>query len=197
MGLITKLTGLAISNKLEAYTAANPAPADYPAADLQKLESIAGSVAARLPELATELGKVLPKKLPAESQLPPDARNLATKLGQYLLSLVPKSLADQVAATRDQARDGGVDYEKARLEYGKIRGMLPAVPYFVDKVPAGLVAFAAQNGVTPAELQQFEDNLKKLHAMIPLVEMAGPDIVARLKKIDELAGLASLADNIT
>jgi len=194
MGLVAKMTGIAVSKRLESYSEANRPAADYPAADLEALESIATSISARLPDLAKGLEAVLPDKLPKESQLSPDVRNAAIKLGQHLMALVPKSLDHQVTDARGQASAKGVDYESARDQFGKIRMALPAVPYFKDAVPDSLVAFAVANHVTPAELKTFESNLTKLQAMLPLVEMAGPDLAARITKLEELAGMATLAD---
>jgi len=191
MGMIDKIAGVAVATKLENYAAGHPVARDYPAQDLQKLQEIAGKVAADLPRLAADLDKLLPKKLPTDATDAPDVRNAAIKLGEHLLAVVPPRFTSQLDAARDRASSRTQDPDAV---YAKLRRGVGAAPYFAQAIPAALVSFCTDNGVTPTELQTLKTQLDKIAAMLPLVEAAGPDLVTKLRKLEELTGLAALAN---
>jgi hypothetical protein len=185
MGMMDRLVGAAIASKLDTYAKDHKPPADYPKADLKKLEAIAQRTADKLPGIAKDLVDVLPTKLPAASGLSDEARTAAAKIGEHLVDLVPVRFNDELDTAR---ADTSFDYDDARAKFGQVRSALKAAPHYKSSLPDAIVAFAADKGVTPDELTAFEKRLDDVHAMLPLIQVADTDIEKRLIKLEALLG---------
>ena len=185
MGMMDRIVGAAVASKLKTYAKDHAPPADYPAADLKKLEAIAQRTADKLPGIAQDLVEVLPAKLPAQSALSAEAQTAAAKIGAHLLDLVPGRFTAELDAARQGAE---FDYDDARAQFSKARMALKAAPHYKGALPEALVAFAAEKGVTPDELGALEKRLDDVHAMLPLIKVADTDIEKRLVKLEALLG---------
>lgn len=190
MGLMDRLVGAAVSEKLATWTKEHAVPADYPAADLEKLREVATEAADELPALAKDLQAVLPKRLPAAADAPDELKTSAQRVTEHLLQLLPGDLAGQLEA----AHADDVAWTDVQKQYGDLRKAIKAAPYWKDALPEALATFAANHDVSADELAAFSDSLEKVRALLPLVEMVGPDLKDRLAKLDEvLAGLGAAA----
>jgi hypothetical protein len=184
MGIIDRLVGAHITEKLNTWAKDNAVPRDYPKKDLKKLQEIATETADKLPALATDLMSVLPKTLPDAASVTTEMQSAAQRVTDHLLQLVPAKLEDEVEDARDGADD--VTWAQVKTKYGELRKAMKSAPYWKDALPDAMVAFAAKHDVTPDELSGFSQNIEQVRAMIPVLAAVGDDVVQRLEKLDEI-----------